>query len=433
MAPVRMFIPDHSVTAPLCNRLRDQMIKTSKGSRALVAYRICGGLANVQACVALAVIFSFTVGLRAALVPLTFDEAHSFLFYALSRRFFTVELANNHPLNTILIYVTTLFGDSPFLIRLPNYVAGVAYFALSVSISKQTTRPLIAFTMLTAIPYLQEFFSLARGYGIASTLTLAALNRYFFTEPSSGALTRSVFLLVIASYAFYGELFILAGFFPIAAAEAWRNGAYRDVIRAGLVAGLGSLFPIWAAHAVSEPGKALYGWRGPIIKGIITGIKPVMSTTSGWWPLAVAVTICCPFLLVAPTRNTKAAKILAIAAIALFLVYSAALITSNPLPMGRVLIPFLPLVLLASAISWANLTTLPDWLVVVLVLPIMLTNLVVSYNPIDTTDWRTNRVDPDEIATKFALDHECRMTWAIHPAEVYYRRRAALETGRNCD
>ena len=91
-----------------------------------------------------------------------------------------MELANNHPLNTALVMLTTAFSDDVFLIRLPNVVAGVLYLVTAALVASKTTKPLLSLAVLALNPYLLEFFSLARGYGLAAALVMVALGRYFF-------------------------------------------------------------------------------------------------------------------------------------------------------------------------------------------------------------------------------------------------------------
>ena len=102
--------------------------------------------------------------------PFTYDEARTYLDYVKPKDIFKFAIANNHPLNTVLMIGATYIGNSPFILRLPNIILGLMYLATSYRISKKFKNSLITFLILSLSPLLFEFFTLARGYGLASCL-----------------------------------------------------------------------------------------------------------------------------------------------------------------------------------------------------------------------------------------------------------------------
>lgn len=127
--------------------------------------------------------------LRAARVPLTYDEAASYVRYidttvqsvfdptALS--IFDFEVATNHFLNTLLTKVWTIVaGGSEFALRLPNLIAYAMFIVFSLRILQRYARPWIAVAgllLLNLNPYVLDFFSLSRGYGLSLGLMMGAV------------------------------------------------------------------------------------------------------------------------------------------------------------------------------------------------------------------------------------------------------------------
>jgi len=139
--------------------------------------------------VAASLLFFGFAATRAARVPLTYDEAASYIRYidtsvpwpfdtsALS--VFSFEVATNHFANTVLTKVSWLVGGGGEVwLRLPNLAAYASYLVLSVLILRPRTDPwigLAGFALLNLNPYAIEFFSLSRGYGLSLAAIMGAM------------------------------------------------------------------------------------------------------------------------------------------------------------------------------------------------------------------------------------------------------------------
>lgn len=156
---------------------------------------------------------------RASVQGITYDEAYTYIRYALPIAkttlggilndvivFSKTALANNHWLNTLLISFVTMVTRvewSEFLIRLPVllfggiYYFGVARFKLSGKIN------LAEFIFLEFSYYLNEYFSLARGYGMCVCLVFLGIMYYksYCDSGSNVDLWIGIFALVISTYA----------------------------------------------------------------------------------------------------------------------------------------------------------------------------------------------------------------------------------------
>jgi hypothetical protein len=125
------------------------------------------------------------VFLRAVWIPITIDEVNTILLH--SQRdlwdiltYKTDPIPNNHILNTLIIKVLTkMFGFYQLIPRLPNILGFILYFVAAVGFCRKAiSNQWLAFgavLWLTINPYLLDFFSVARGYGLANGFLMCSL------------------------------------------------------------------------------------------------------------------------------------------------------------------------------------------------------------------------------------------------------------------
>jgi len=156
---------------------------------------------------------------RAFFIPLAYDEAWTIVHLVPTWVFDAGTIANNHFLNTFLIKLSSfIFGDSVFVDRLPNVLAFLVYAYFSYKIV--STRLSIwmgtaCFVALLSNPFLIDYFSVARGYGLSIACMMASL--YYglenIKEYSRSTLTKS---LVWASFSVFA-IFSMVYFWMILA------------------------------------------------------------------------------------------------------------------------------------------------------------------------------------------------------------------------
>ncbi|HSR54348.1 MAG TPA: hypothetical protein VLV83_26270 [Acidobacteriota bacterium] len=148
-----------------------------------------------------AVLFGYAA-LRAYYLSFTPDESRTYLTFVQSSLFQILtfstpiepgHLANNHVLNTMLTKLSAFFlGDSPLALRLPNVAAHVLYLTAAYKVSfrviRQDLLAFCTFVILSSNPYVLDFFSLSRGYGLAMSFSLVAL---YLLLRAPGRLIRS--------------------------------------------------------------------------------------------------------------------------------------------------------------------------------------------------------------------------------------------------
>ena len=152
---------------------------------------------------------------RACSVSFTIDEAISFSMLKNGSGFY--DSANNHYLNTGLMWIfNALFGMSELSLRMPNVLAFLLYSVYGFKILSKLGNQwmfLIGFVLLIVNPYLIEFFSLARGYGLSLAFMMAAVYYLLREIPDEKGIRRFLKTLIaglacciLAVYANFGML-----------------------------------------------------------------------------------------------------------------------------------------------------------------------------------------------------------------------------------
>ena len=119
---------------------------------------------------------------RAATQPVTHDEAMTWRDYVAGpwSDFFGRYEANHHVLHTLLCRISVgLFGSSELALRVGGLAAGLLYLVAVRALCRRLfAAPALALTMqalLSLNPFVLDYLSLARGYGLALGLQVAAL------------------------------------------------------------------------------------------------------------------------------------------------------------------------------------------------------------------------------------------------------------------
>jgi len=161
------------------------------------------------------ILFFSYVLLRAINVGLTIDEGGTIRFMV---PYIIATSANNHVLNTLLIKILFLFNDSLFSARLPNVVAFGIYLFFSYKIVVKYLPAflgLICFILLCCNPFMLEFFSLARGYGLSLACMMAALyyGLELLKQYSISTLTNSLIWASVSVLAIFSNIYFLGVWF----------------------------------------------------------------------------------------------------------------------------------------------------------------------------------------------------------------------------
>lgn len=149
------------------------------------------------------------VAFRAMQLSLIWDEANTFFEHVRTPFWlpnnYNYMSANNHLLNTWLMKCSVnVFGESEFALRLPNVIAAGFYFVFIAAILEKLFEKrwqiLLAFLIVTLNPFVLDFFSVARGYGISLTLLMGGMWQ----------ITNYIFAQHKLRYGIYAQLFLIA-------------------------------------------------------------------------------------------------------------------------------------------------------------------------------------------------------------------------------
>lgn len=376
---------------------------------------------------------------KANLTALTYDEAYTFLNYVLNREIFSTALANNHPLNTATIISTTIFGEGVLFIRLPNIIFGLFYLAISYLISVRSKLSVLTFFILTLCPYLIEFFTLARGYGLAASLVLVALATYFYLYNNKKSILVSTAFFILASYAYYPVVILSAAFVSVVALKEWMGGNRLNSLSSVCILAVGSIFPVWATKQVSLPGKPLYGMSDYSAIDIFFtgfGFESLFNPDGTSLGFVSFLVIFLP-LLFAPllSKKTKILSFILLTFVVFY--YGAAFFSGRPLPTHRLLVPFVPLVLITATSGYGDLSDYIGnkyafWSGAAIIF-LLTINFISTFRSQDTYDWSVNKIIPQEVIKFHINEGRCSYLNTGNPAQFYYIRQEKNSNLPYCD
>jgi hypothetical protein len=319
---------------------------TESGSRTAFATRLV--LWGGALCLGLLAAF------RAALLFMTWDETHTLLNYTstLSAVFF-LDGANNHPLHSILIMLSTdLFGMGEWSIRLPAVLTGCAYFATSVLIAIRTPAPFAVAAVLTLNPLLFDYFQLARGYGLSALAVLLGVGVHFFTQHRHRFFLACL-ILTLGSLSIFVAAVATGSFLVVAFLRQWGSKSLprAHLIGAAGLTSLAALIPVVAMRHVSTPEKPLVAGSGNYFANVLEAFT--LSGAPGFLPAMAWALILLPlFFRAAWSQRTR--DLFFVTAVCMGLLGILPVLAGTPFPSERVFVPFFPLVLLTAASAWAS-------------------------------------------------------------------------------
>lgn len=225
-------------------------------------------------------IFSYTA-VRAYVLSITWDEAYSYLEFVRNGIFYSQKYntmsANNHLLYSWLeIQFVNWFGVNELVLRLPSLLAHLLFLFYSAKLVADFNNKWLAlasFFIINLNPYLLDFFSMARGYGLSLGLMMTSIYYlYAFTKDHKSKFAiGSIFfasLGVLANYvllnyclALFGVLFLLIVYnTPASISSSQKVFIFLEKIAAPVIILsilLGIVIPI--AFKLKEAGALFFG------------------------------------------------------------------------------------------------------------------------------------------------------------------------------
>jgi hypothetical protein len=177
---------------------------------------------EIKAYILLGLLLCIYVIAEAYLMPLTHDELSTIGF---SRQTITDiitykdPIPNNHILNTLLLKLHIyIFGDNLITNRLPNILAFVVYYIFTIKLSfllgKDAFYRSGMVILVTMQPFLFDFFSVARGYGLS--LGFLSLSLYYLVlYVKNRRLNQMILSLVFAAIGVVANFTLLNYYIPL--------------------------------------------------------------------------------------------------------------------------------------------------------------------------------------------------------------------------
>lgn len=218
--------------------------------------------------------------IKAYTLSITWDEAYSYLEYIRKGIFiqekFDMMSANNHLLNTWSgILLVKIFGVHEWVLRIPSLIAHLLFLFFSVRLVRHFHNSwliLASFVLLNFHPYMIDFFSVARGYGLSMGLLMGSVyylyvfhrdfkNTYALLSMLTGGL--SVFAnYVLLNYvlALFGVLLLL--YIYQAKQQPEKGGFWKNVLPVALVFFVLLVIVVPISFALREAGALFFGGLG---------------------------------------------------------------------------------------------------------------------------------------------------------------------------
>ncbi|MBK8500178.1 MAG: hypothetical protein IPL52_15485 [Flavobacteriales bacterium] len=265
-----------------------------------------------------ALIFGYVV-LRAVHVPLTHDEAVSYFQYVLTGAFqpgYAHWDAGNHLLSTALGHLSFLaFGSAPLALRLFS-VLGFLLYALYVwRFGLQIDQMLIRWALWAALlltPFVLDFFSLFRGYGLALAFGMMGLY-HLLRFANKNTTPHLLWALLGWSLAGFSSLTLLLLWIQalglIACSAVFRRGSFfGKSARIGLTLGLGGpplAYAIWYGNGLASRSMLYYGSDQGLFKGTLSSLSRLLLGSEAMLVLWVVVAILAASLITAAIATSS--------------------------------------------------------------------------------------------------------------------------------
>ena len=336
--------------------------------------------------------FSTFIFYKAFITEITVDEAYSFLNYSYVENVLNIGIANNHLLNSYLVTLFQNFGYSEIFLRLPNVIFGWIYIALVVNVSLKSKNYLLSLFLLILNPYVIDFFSISRGYGITTSLIFLSIYSYLYFKNYN--LYFSIFFLIIATTSYHVAVVFLILFYVVNIKDLYQLKGKISFLIVSFLVSLASYWNIRVLFFITSFEKPLYGVQNLNLQDLIIGsfgLNALYIEQNIFFNIFLNLVIFLPIFLI-NTFDKKTLVTFIVSYGSLFSIYLIPFILGKPYPLLREVVPFLPPILLLSSISINNLFSkikrLKIEFVSSLIVIILVFNFVNNIDTNQTIDWK---------------------------------------------
>ncbi|GHV08765.1 hypothetical protein AGMMS50229_17700 [Campylobacterota bacterium] len=301
---------------------------------------------------------------RATDTLITWDEAYTYLRYAHKNIFISslpnLQNINNHLLNSLLIRLSCFLTGTEYniaIIRAPNLLFACIYLYFSYRLSARMRYPYLIFIFFIGNYVVNEYYSLARGYAMASACMMATF--YYFEQFRNDPNNRTNFNLfmlwsVLAAFAQPITLYVILAMLLLCVVRYHKNvfsGENYLAISLFLIAGLG----LWYGTKIGLNGSSQSFWMA-------FESLPKMFILESHYLLTIAVAlIYVSVIALGALKSKKLGDYASILLIVLLILFVADLILKSGYPHTRMVVPLYPLIVIAFGEAIATLKN-SSWL-----------------------------------------------------------------------
>lgn len=305
--------------------------------------------------------------LMAFFSDITYDEAYTYTNYCIRTKpnFLAFDVANNHPLNSFLVYLFSFLTPyREFAMRLPNILFLMVYLIGVIRIAKEyISSKLLVYGAFVLFYFLvPNFFSQARGYGIATSLVLIFLMRFSKTSLNHRHVIHQLYLLLFASAAFTGLLpfvFVVVVYYLFFDIKKNLTSFIKSYYADLFILLLGFSWLLTNLIIVSSAGNPIYGSTNDFFSATIGSYLTNYFHFSPDFIKTLTPVLTCLYLILCFTGliiDSRKSKITLLTLATFILLFTASSFLGRPYITGRLLLPFFPLVILSIVESTRNIS-----------------------------------------------------------------------------
>lgn len=324
--------------------------------------------------------------------------------------------ANSHLLNTALIgFFDTITGIkyNEYVIRFPVFLFFLLFLYICMHMYIKNVLSFVETVMLLLCYYMNEFFSLARGYAMAAVLIIIGIYywKYWQDTGRDSCLLKSVLFFSLAEVANTVSLLVIAPFYIFIFFAVLKEKRIWVLLKKHFVEILSllliNIFMVRYHFYISQVDTSLYcNMEGGALKNLIYMIKEYFSLLTPYRVnMVIGVYVVLFFLcFLAVIRKRDSVKILQFTflwGLYLLITLCSVVVTGKGFPMGRTIIPGYPLFVLSFGeliknfyifyIKTENKYKAVQCLTNICVLVILVLSFIKQVNLTTTRDWSNSQ------------------------------------------
>jgi hypothetical protein len=352
--------------------------------------------------------------IKAYITPFTYDEAYSYLSYVRTNDLLTVNIANNHLLNTILMGIFSIFGNSEFILRLPNLLSGFIYIYIGYRISTKLNNSLLILIFILLNPTVFDFLSLARGYGISATLNLLGIYIFLFSDAKQKYLFSLTFFW-LSSLAIYTNLITLFSFIFLNFIIEKRVFLNLKTTLINIIYISLSVPIAFKLFEITQTSKPLFGRNINIdtVERVYTFFGFLKTYFISSHLLNIIFLFIFLFVIKNFEQSLNSKFVISLFIVILLCLILVPLIFNRPLPVERLLIPFIPFFQISVCFVFTNIK---NKLVISLLSFVLILNFSINLD-LNTSIYWDDFIDTNQISNSIY----CETLDSTRPEYIYYK------------